>query len=86
MSLACHTKNCPGKRRRFQVVCDDCFRRLPRAITLGLRAAKLEKRRADFTRLCREAGAFLASKAPPEPRVNPRTAYANTARLLGEEA
>ena len=86
MSLACHTANCTGKRRRSHVVCDDCFSRLPREITLGMRAAKLEKRRADFKRLRREAGAFLAGNAPSEPRVNPRTAYANTARLLGEEA
>ncbi|MBX9816231.1 MAG: hypothetical protein A4S12_06910 [Proteobacteria bacterium SG_bin5] len=85
MSLACHTKNCPGKRRRFQVVCDDCFRRLPRAIILGLRAAKDERRRADFARLCREAGAFVAGKPCAAPSVTPRTAYANTARLLGEE-
>lgn len=40
----------------------------------------------EIVRLRREAGAFLAGNPPAEPRVNPRTAYANTARLLGEEA
>lgn len=88
----CDVPHCTNARRPRHRLCARCFDRLPQAISLGLTAAKRERREKDWRALCREAANLVKL---PEPvavprdvmrhaRVSPQEAYRMTAAILGE--
>lgn len=82
----CDTPGCGLTRKRWQRLCERCFATLPGDIRTGLITAHKEGRKPDWRRWKRKAGEALAARIAGRtgPAIDPATAYANTARLLGE--
>lgn len=82
----CDVPGCGLERKRWQRICDRCFGALPGDIRTGIITAHKEGRKPDWRRWKRKAGEVLAARPsrPPTHAIDPATAYANTARLLGE--
>ena len=57
--LTCDVPHCGNTRKRWQRLCDRCFRRLPGEICVGLVEAKHEGRTSDWQMLRRRAAKFL---------------------------
>lgn len=92
MKARCDVPNCTNTRHRWQRLCSRCFDRLPRHISLGLKAAKAERREGDWRRLRTEAGDFMkladpiivAIDAAAVQRITPQRAYHLQQQMLGE--
>lgn len=92
MAHRCDVPNCTNRRRWWERVCDSCFARLPRHISVGLKAAKMERRNGDWRKLCREAGDFMKLADPnittiaaaAIQRISPQRAYRLQQQMLGE--
>lgn len=82
----CDVPGCYGPRRRFQRLCERCFRKLPGDIRVGIIEAKHQRRTADWNRLRKHAAEFL--NITPEtalyPHISASEAYRRNAALLGE--
>lgn len=92
MTLKCDVPNCTNRRDRWQRLCDRCFNTLPRHISLGLKAAKAERREGDWRRLRTEAGDFMKLADPnittidaaAIQRITPQRAYRLQQLMMGE--
>lgn len=81
----CDTPGCGTERKRWQRLCESCFRSLPGDIRTGITAAHKEHRMADWREWKRRAGQSLADRiAARRAPLDPATVYERTARLLGE--
>ncbi|MCP3730402.1 hypothetical protein M9978_08170 [Sphingomonas sp. MG17] len=81
----CDTPGCGMDRKRWQRLCQRCFAALPPYIRVPLILAHKERRTKDWRVWKRKAGEALAANiAQRGPSIDSRTAYENTARLLGE--
>lgn len=92
MTLKCDVPNCTNRRDKWQRLCDRCFNTLPRHISVGLKAAKLERRNGDWRKLRSEAGDFMRLGNPilteiaaaAIERITPQRAYHLQQQMLGE--
>lgn len=81
----CDTPGCGAERRRWQRLCEACFRMLPGDIRTGIAAAHKEHRMADWREWKKRAALFRADRhATHRPPVDSTTVYERNARLLGE--
>jgi hypothetical protein len=88
----CDVPGCANPRRRWQRLCECCWRALPGDIRSAILDAHHQRRRADHRRACRRAADHLAARpaspAPiaifPPPRLSSEQAYDLTQRQLGE--
>lgn len=84
--------NCTNSRSRWQRLCERCYTRLPRHISIGLKAAKAEHRNGDWRRLRTEAGDFMKLADPnittidaaAIQRITPQRAYRLQQAMMGE--
>lgn len=92
MKARCDVPNCTNTRARWQRLCERCYARLPRDISIGLKAAKAERRTGDWRRLRTEADDFMKLADPiittidaaAVQRITPQRAYHLQQQMLGE--
>jgi hypothetical protein len=91
-ALVCDVPACGGTRRRWQRICENCWRDLPGDIRTGILDAHRQHRRADHRRECRRAADHLAKLRSgvaqdvftPPSRLTAEQAFQLTQRQLGE--
>lgn len=86
-TYTCDVPGCTHGRKRWQRLCDACFRALPGDIRFGITDAFRCRDMPRHRRECRRAGEFFKANPRTAPRaIGPAQAYANTQRLLGERS
>lgn len=87
----CDVPGCGNHRRRWQRLCENCWRALPGDIRTGILDAHNQHRRADHRRECRRAADHLAAlkthepaSLPPRSSLSAEQAFTLIQRQLGE--
>lgn len=86
----CDVPGCGNHRRRWQRICEICWRTLPGDIRTGILEAHRQHRRADHRRECRRAADHIADqRARPaasaqQPGLSAEQAFSLIQRQLGE--